>query len=332
MWLGIAISVICLAIVFIIVKPADILKAISQANPWLLLITMITLVIYLFIRAIRWRFMLVGGWSNQRSLPYWTVFHIQNIGYMLSNILPFRLGDVIRAILIGNVPPVTISQGFSTMVAERVFDLLFMVVLFPLALAMTTDVPTEIEAAVRFAGLLALIALIILILAANSRQRSMQVAESMLKRISFLNSENWTRRLDDLLLGLKTLTSWKDGFTLLILSILVWIPIFAGYYTAMLAVNLDVSLWESIFVVCIAAFSYTAPSSPGQIGVFEAAVTFALAGLLDKPDDLAASFAFINHAINYLVIGILGVIGIFGIGSTFSNVIDTTRSLIRSRS
>ena len=161
LWLGITISIVCLALIFFVVNPAAIIKAISKADPVLLLITGLTLVVYLFIRAVRWKFMLVGGWSQDRPVSYWPVFHIQNIGYMLSNILPFRLGDIIRAVLIGNVPPITISQGFSTMVAERVFDLLFMVALFPVALAMTVEVTEEIQTGVRLAGILGLAVLLV---------------------------------------------------------------------------------------------------------------------------------------------------------------------------
>ena len=98
-------------------------------------LAILALLAFMILRAVRWRFMLNSGREAAGRTPYRQVFHVQNIGYMLNNLLPFRLGDVARAVLIGNVPPVTISQGLSTMVAERVLDLLFMVVLFPFTLA-----------------------------------------------------------------------------------------------------------------------------------------------------------------------------------------------------
>jgi uncharacterized protein (TIRG00374 family) len=331
-WIGILVSLICLGAIFIFIQPADIITSLKDARIDKLLLTAVTIVLFLLLRAVRWQFMLQGGYAKKRPVPYRTVFHIQNIGYMLGNILPFRLGDVARAVLIGSVPPVTISLGLSTMVTERVFDLLFFVAIFPFALVASSDLPPEIETAVRLVGFLAIFAAAVLIGAANQRSRAMSVVTNILNRIKLLDTQRWSRRFDDLLRGLETLTNWKDGLTLLILSIVVWLPIFASYYFGMQGLNMQPTSAETIFVVCIAAFSITAPSSPGQIGVFEAGVTFALATLLGMPKAQAASFAFIYHAINYIVLGILGVVGIFSIGSTFRNVLDTTRSFVNSRS
>jgi hypothetical protein len=266
------------------------------------------------------------------GVSYGTVFDIQNIGYMLTNILPFRFGDIARAVLIGNVPPITISRGLSTMVAERVFDLLFFVILFPFALSTVSEIPNELRSVIRITGLLAILATVVLVGAANQRERALQVARKLLQRISFLKTESWLRRLDDLLLGLGVLTRFRDGLILVFLSILVWLPIILGYYVGMQAVNLNPTLVEALLVVCIAALSVAAPSSPGQIGVFEASVTFAISGILGMPSAAAASFAILYHAVNYIVIGALGVLGIIRTGETFGSVIASTRALVQTRS
>ena len=139
------------------------------------------------------------------------------------------------------------------------------------------------------------------------------------------------RRADDLLLGLNVLTRLREAIVLLVLSVVVWLPIIAGYYWCMRAVGLTPSPVEATFVVCIAAFSVAAPSSPGQIGVFEAGVTFAMVTMLGFPEVESASFAILYHTLNYLVLGILGVWGILGSGNTFGSVIASTRMLVKSK-
>lgn len=328
-WLGIVVSLLCLAAIFIFIKPADILAALRTAQYGYLGVAGLCIVLFMVLRAARWQFMLNSGRERGSTVPYNKVYHIQNIGYMLNNILPFRLGDVARAVLIGNVPPLSISQGISTMVVERVFDLLFMVILFPFTLAAVAELPREVNTAVQFAGVAAIFAAVVLIIAANQRQLAARIATFFLDRIRFLDTAAWLQRLDDLLLGLSTLTRLKDGVILLALSVLVWLPIIAGYYFAMRAANLEPSLIESAFVVCVAAFSVTAPSSPGQLGVFEAGVTLALVTILGQPEAQSASFAFLYHASNYIILGLLGVIGINRTSSTFSSVIASARSLTR---
>ncbi len=329
-WIGILVSIGCLAAIFVFIKPAEILAALKNTRYELWTMAALTLVLFLVLRAIRWRYMINSGLENG-NVAYSSVFHIQNIGYMLTNILPFRLGDVARAVLIGNVKPATISLGLSTMVVERIFDLLFIVILFPFTVAAVERLPPEIKTVAMVTGLLAILAALVMAGAANKRQSAINVAEFILNRIPFLDTKTWLRRLDDLLRGLDVLTSFRSALTLIFLTIVVWLPIITGYYIGMRAVNLETNLVEAAFVVCIAALSITAPSSPGQVGVYEAGVTFAIASILGLPEGQAASFAFLNHAVNYIVIGILGIIGITWTGETFGSVIQSTRSLVRSR-
>jgi uncharacterized protein (TIRG00374 family) len=328
-WLGMVVSIICLAAVFAFVKPAEIVATLASTRFELWFLAAGCLVAFMLLRAVRWRFMLNSGLQLSDKLAYGTVFNIQNIGYLLSNLLPFRLGDVARAVLIGNVPPLTISRGLSTMVAERAFDLAFIVVLFPFTIGAIADVPSEISFVVRSAGLAAFVAILVLIGAANQRSTAVKLAASILQRVPRVNTQSWIKRLDDLLLGLDSLTRFQDGLVLLCLSVIIWFPIVLGYYLGLQAVNLDVTLQQAAFVVCIAAFSVTAPSSPGQVGVFEASVTFAIAGILGLNETAAASFAVLYHVLNYIVLGALGIIGISRTGQTFSNVVSSARSIVR---
>lgn len=328
-WLGIIVSLLCLVAIFIFIKPADILAALQTARYDYLAVAGLCIVAFMVLRAVRWQFMLNSGQAQDNDIAYNKVYHIQNIGYMLNNLLPFRLGDVARAVLIGNVPPMSISKGLSTMVVERVFDLLFMVILFPFTLVAVTTLPGEVNTAVQITGLAAIVAAIFLIIAANQRKTAARIAAFFLDKIPFLDTAAWLQRLDNLLLGLSTLTRLKDGLILLVLSVLVWLPIIAGYYYAMLAANLQPTLIQSAFVVCVAAFSVAAPSSPGQLGVFEAGVTLALVTILGQPEAQSASFAFLYHASNYIILGLLGVIGINRTSSTLGSVIASARSLTR---
>jgi uncharacterized protein (TIRG00374 family) len=212
------------------------------------------------------------------------------------------------------------------MVVERIFDLLFMVILFPFTLVAVAELPPNINTAVQISGIIAIVATLILIIAANQRPRAAKVTAI------FAKTAAWQKRIDDLLVGLNTLTRLEDGLKLLALSILVWLPIIAGYYYAMLAANLQPTLIQAAFVVCAAAFSVAAPSSPGQLGVFEAGVTLALVTILGQPEAESASFAFLYHASNYVILGLLGIIGVNRTSSTLSSIIESARSLSKKES
>lgn len=320
-WLGILISLISLAAIFFFIRPEEILGALQTTRYGYLLFTGLGIIAFLVIRAVRWRYML------NNDAPWTTVFHIQNIGYLLSSILPLRIGDVARAVLIGSVPPITISRGISTMVVERVLDMLFIIALLPFALSSVEQMPDWMRAGAQAMGVAAIGAIIVLIIAANQRERATHLVESILNYIPFLDTAVWTARADSFLAGLDSLTRFKDGLILILLTIATWVPIILAYYATLLAVNLDPNLVMAAFVVCAAALSVALPSSPGQIGVFHAGVIAALQ-VWGQPEAQAASFAFLYHAINMAIMIGFGIVGILATGSTFKQVVSSTQEFI----
>lgn len=321
--LGILVGIACLAAVFIFyARPAEIIESLRHVHINYFLISMLSVVGFMFIRAIRLLFML------DNSIPYSKVFHIQNIGYMLTQLLPLRLGDVARVILIGNVPPVTIAQGLSTLVIERLMDLLFIVVLLPFTISGITNIPEWMRSFAQLSGFVAIAGIGVLIIAANQRERALRVVDSLIGRLlPFLDRESWVRRFDGLLVGLKSLTSIRDGAILILLTILIWVPVIIAYYYGILAVNLEPTWTMAAFVVCAAALSVAIPSTPGQAGPFHFAVITALQ-LYGQPAAESASFAFLYHIGSLLVMVILGMIGILRTGVTFGNVIKSTQSFV----
>lgn len=312
------ISALSIVLILFLVKPSDIVAALRQAKLLYIGLSALGILIFMLVRAIRWRYMLAN------EISWGQVFHIQNIGYMFNMILPFRLGDVARALLIGNVPPITLARGLSTMVVERILDMMFIVALLPFTLTEVVSLPAWMQEGARASGIVAVAAIGVLVVAANQRPLTTRWGTAVLNRISFLNTEQWIGRMNELLDGLGSLTRLKDSLILILLSILVWIPILFAYQAGIYAIGGQVSLLAASFVVCAAALSIALPSSPGQIGVFHIGVTAAMLAL-GQEKGTAAAFAVVYHALNLISMIILGLIGLASTGSTFGSVIKTTQ-------
>ena len=323
-WLGMVISAISVALILLLVKPAEIIDALRQANPIYIGLSALGILLFMLVRAVRWRYMLAN------DISWAQVFHIQNIGYMFNMVLPFRLGDVARAVLIGSVPPITLARGLSTMVVERLLDMMFIVAILPFTLVEVVSLPSWMQDGARASGIIAVAAIGVLILAANQRQLATRWGTAVLNRIPFMNTQQWVRRMNELLDGLGSLTRLKDSLVLILLSILVWIPILFAYQWGIQAVGGQISLLAASFVVCAAALSIALPSSPGQIGVFHIGVTAAMLAL-GQEEGAAAAFAIVYHALNLITMIILGLIGLTRIGTTFRSVIETTQRFMRRR-
>ncbi|MCP4363140.1 MAG: hypothetical protein GY796_34495, partial [Chloroflexi bacterium] len=164
--------------------------------------------------------------------------------------------------------------------------------------------------------------------AANMRPLAGRIATAVFNRISFMDTQTWVRRIDDLLKGLDSLTRLKDGLILIGMTIIIWIPIIIGYWAGLKGVGIEATIPMAIFVMCAAAFSIAAPSSPGGIGVFHAGVTLALQ-VLGQPDGASAAFAFAYHFTNLLTLTVLGLIGLAATGATIRSVVNTTHDYLR---
>lgn len=324
LWIGIAVSAISIIIILLLIDPAEIVVSLRQANLFLIGLSALGILAFMIIRAFRWRYMLANeiSWSN--------TFHIQNIGYMFNMVLPFRLGDVARAVLIGSVPPITLARGLSTMVVERILDMMFIVALLPFTLVEVDSLPPLLQDAARGSGIVAISAILVLVIAANQRKLANRWGTAVLNRITFLDTERWIGRMNELLDGLGSLTRLKDSLMLVFFSIVVWIPILFAYRWGIQAVGGNVSLLGASFVVCAAALSIALPSSPGQIGVFHIGVTAAMLAL-GQSGGTSGGFAVVYHALNLICMIILGLIGLASTGATFGSVIDTTQRFMRRR-
>ena len=318
-------TIISLIVIFMLVDPAEVWANLKKTNYSYLGLSALSYLLFLALRAVRWHFLL----NNQVS--YGQVWHIQNIGYMMNFILPARLGELIRAVLIGNLPPVTVAQGVSTMALERVLDILFMATFLPLTLSQVADLPEMIRQPVLLAGIAGIALFFLLIVAAHQRENAGKISTHLLNKLPFLDTNSWVERLDNLLAGLVVLTNWQSGMILLFWSIILWIPVIFGYYWGMLAVGLDASWLMGGFVMCVAAFAIAAPSSPGQVGIYHAGVIFAINAVLGFANEPATAFAILYHAMNLVFNILLGFIGLQLTHATFGNVIQMARQVAGKR-
>jgi hypothetical protein len=145
--------------------------------------------------------------------------------------------------------------------------MLAIVTLLPLTLSTVPALPNWMREGARASGVIAVAAIVVLIAAANLRPLAQRVSRAVLSRIPRIHPEAWVQRIDGLLAGLVTLTHWRSGVMLIVLSIIPWIPITLAYHSVLRAVALDPTLLMAAFVVCAGALSIAAPSSPGQVGV-----------------------------------------------------------------
>jgi glycosyltransferase 2 family protein len=279
--------------------------ALSGANYLWILVTALLTVLGMWARALRWQLL----FYPLRDLPFGKIFAVLNIGYLLTNILPARLGDLARAYLLGDLTGVSKARTLSTIIVERVADVL-VILLFLAALLPFIPVPdwvtqSSVLLAGGFIGLAAM-----LVLMARHRQAAMSLLKRLAAHVQWLNREGLWHLLESLLDGVEILRYWRPALLLLVGSIFIWLLSVGQFYAAMLAFDLQLPVSAAVFVLCVTALGMTVPSSPGEIGVWEYVIVLGLSLFLVSKGT-ALSYALVLHATIYLTTTVMGVLSLW---------------------
>lgn len=273
---------------------------------------------WLLVRGVVWRTLLQGQATFQHT--FWTV----NQGYLLNNLLPFRLGEIARALLLSQKAGLEFWQVFSTIVIERALDVAFAAGLLLAALPAALGAAWARQAAVGAGGFILLLFAGLYMLA-HFRQGALQVFEKLTRRWTWL-ARVGSQHLSAFLNGLAILDDIQQFLKAISWMALNWGIAVLQFYTLVLAFFPRGELVWAVFTLGVLALGIAVPSSPGAIGVQELAMVAALAAFgLDTSVALAA--ALTAHLTNYLVTGVLGSYALLKDGETLSGLYRRLRRI-----
>ena len=110
------------------VSIAELFKYLASINYLWVLPAVLVTVISFMLRAVRWQIIL----ESTRRISFRSAFHPMMIGFMINCVLPGRLGEVARPVILQKEEKVPFATGLATVVAERVFDICLLLLLFML--------------------------------------------------------------------------------------------------------------------------------------------------------------------------------------------------------
>jgi uncharacterized protein (TIRG00374 family) len=303
LWAGVIVSGVALALTLRGIDLHQIVDTLAQAEYVYFIPATVGFFAYMVGRSIRWRLLLGPGVSLIRC------FWVTSIGYLVSNVLPFRLGDPARALVVGRDEKVSTAAALSTVVVERVLDMLMVVLLLAGVTPFISGVGDTLIFG-RIAAGLALAASATLLFLAFRPDWGRQMVRRVLGWIPRLDSERWARSLDGVFEGLAPLRSGRRGLALLAWSAATWACVVAFYWALIRAFLPQPPALASSFLVCVVGLGMAIPSSPGAVGVFHAVARYGLTIPFGVPIDKAVTIAFAMHTFQYSLGCLLGLIGL----------------------
>lgn len=303
---SVIVSVISLFVVLQNVPLEGVLDSIQQAKPAWLIITFISIAISMFVRGIRW-----WGLLGFR-LKVMHASHIMNITF-LGNQLPLRMGEVFRSVLAiqGGVPVITSA---TSIVVERLVDMLVVVLMISAAIARLPDVPAQVAQSASLFGVLAVIGFLILLFFAHNPKLAHRILEAIIKLIPILNRLPLVTMLEHVLDGLQPLTQARILAFTAFWTLISWFFSLISFYFLFLALDIQTNYWLAVPLgIGLASLSIALPVSVAGLGPFEAAI-FAMGQLLGMSNVDAVSLGFLLHGMSVLSYVFWGIIALLVLG------------------
>lgn len=262
------------------------------------------------LRTVRWQYLLR---LEGERLPFIPLWHATAIGFMSTNLLPARTGELARAYAAKRLSGTRFTAAVGSIAVERVFDGVTLVALFAVAMwiggfgsetsvgNLTLGEIGKVAAAV-FAA--AFVAATVFVRWPQTALRATRSAAGRVLPGRWV--EGLVSTLEGVLSGLDSLQSGPRFLAVSFWSLVIWLVGAASFSIGLAAFGIDVPLSAGLLLQSLMSFGVAVQLSPGFFGQFEAIcrVTLALFAVGASP---AVSFAFGFHLGGFLPITLLGL-------------------------
>lgn len=265
-------------------------QTLLSGRHWVLLPFLAVLGIFFLSNAIRWTLLLdpFGCFSARQVLPS------MMIGFAANNLLPLRIGELIRAYLFAREFRIARSGVLMTLVLERVLDLVAILAIYALGLLLLPDAPAAMRAGLWLAtlgiGAIAAAVLAFAVMPQRIDRLWLSVSASMSQAVQARGStylEQFAKALAPLLVPTTLLALLAESILRWLLAgVLAWLCVYA--FREAIAPEL------ALVVIGVTAVAVSLPSVPGFVGPIQAAFVFALTPFgISTETALAASILFL---------------------------------------
>lgn len=268
------------------------------------------LVVMMVLLAVRSRILLSGA----ADLLVTDAFAYLMIGYLVNTVMPFRLGDLTRVMLVGRRYALSGSLVFGAVALERGLDLLMVVILAATLLPMVAF-PPLVTAGLLSLSFITLIGLLALLTLAYRGERIHTVARRLPRPLQRM-VEQGAQIIVRFGWGLRTLRDGKKLARVLAISALGWVLAAVATVAWVHAFRLPAPWFAGMFVLAVVNLGSAIPSSPGGIGIYHYLAVLALSVWV--PDKSSAlGYAIATHAVGVTISLVLGGWAMLREGLTF---------------
>ena len=327
LWGGLLISALFIYLAFRKVDLARLWVVTKSVDPGLIFLVILATVFQYVVRAWRWG-LLLEPIQHTRFINRLTT---TLIGFAANCVLPARLGEFIRANYLGHTEKISGSSTFGTIVVERLFDgLTLLIVLFIGLMGTTFQGEWEsLNDKLHDAGFLLLFLYLGVITFLVGFKYKPRIFLNLLEKFLFFLPENLRKRIleivQDFSLGLVLVKSPSKWFLVIFYSFLVWFTHLIQIQWIEQALGLSLPFIATFLIMAMASLGVIIPSAPGFVGTFHLSVLYAFL-LYGVDREVALSAAILWHAALFLTTLFIGLLAFIYVQNVFGRPSKTPRT------
>jgi uncharacterized membrane protein YbhN (UPF0104 family) len=326
-WQKLLLSLLPLAVVIWIMRSGSLRlmpgsEDLARVARWVLPAYLGLFAVMYSVRLSRWYFLLAAV----ERVPFWTVVRVGAVGLFAIAVLPFRMGEVVRPLLIRRGPKLTFWAASGTVGGERILDgfCVSTLLLGGLFLAKPlANLPDHIgklainvaliPSGAMFFGLLFASACVVMGVFYFWRAWARRVTELVVGVVSLRFARWIAAKIEQMAEGLGFLSNPRHALPYLGLTVVYWLLNGATFWVLAVACGLDkIGYFEALAIMGVVAVGITAPATPGFFGPFQFAIYAGLAMYL--PPEVVTGAGAVYAFLGYLLpIGLTSLIGVVAI-------------------
>jgi uncharacterized protein (TIRG00374 family) len=323
--LGIAVSIALLYFALRDVDRRKVLHEMAQANVGLYVLSIAIATFGFVIRAWRWKPLLE---PIRKGISFRSRYASICIGFMANNLLPARVGEILRAYALAKLEPITTAGAVASLVLERLFDgativgFVFLALRFPgfpdtgATGARLHQIASTLSIVFAIAGVL----LLAMVLFPTAVVRFCE--DTAVKILPLRWRAGVIRGLESVLAGLSAIRNPLLLIEIIILSVGLWTAGALSYWLALKAFGIEVPFLGAVFLQSLISLAVALPSGPGFFGPFEAGVRVGLVQIWGVDINKAVGFAIGFHLGGFIPVTVIGLYYVWRFGMSLSRAED----------
>lgn len=305
-YLGFVITGVFIALLLWKIPLHEVEIAFARANyVWVIPAVGCTLLSYI-LRTMRWKQILrpTGAW------PFRTLISPLFIGFMANNLLPARIGEVVRAYALQRKTGLSKSLGLATILVERLCDGLTLVVALGLC-ALLFPLPSWGRDVGYAAGALFIVITVAIVIVLARQDLAFRILTRVLRPFPQRISAMAREKAASFVIGLRALQSGRDVVVIALWSLVIWAVETTSYFMILKSFHPvlrdGTPMLAALLMMATVNLGILIPSAPGYIGAFQFFAVLALSAF-GVSSSVALAMAIVSHAGQWVTVTGIGLV------------------------